>query len=68
MVTSGTSFGSRGDEQESVRAGLDAVTARNPYIRIGAKVAANHGAILKKDFDAVAESVREVAALDRGTH
>ncbi|MGW0477347.1 alpha/beta fold hydrolase [Streptomyces coeruleorubidus] len=68
VVASGTSFGSRGDEQERIRAGLDAVTARNPNIRIGAKVASNHGAILKKDFRAVAESVREVAALDGGQH
>ncbi|MFF0157548.1 alpha/beta fold hydrolase [Streptomyces sp. NPDC005263] len=66
VVASGTSFGSRGDEQERIRAGLDAVTARNPNIQISAKVASNHGAILKKDFLAVAESVREIAALDRG--
>ena len=66
VVASGTSFGSRGDEQERIRAGLDAVTARNPNIRISAKVASNHGAILKKDFPAIAEAVREVAALDRG--
>lgn len=66
VVASGTSFGSRGDEQERIRAGLDAVTVRNPHIRIGAKVASNHGAILKKDFPAVAEAVREVAALDGG--
>jgi pimeloyl-ACP methyl ester carboxylesterase len=66
VVASGTSFGSRGDEQERIRTGLDAVTARNPSIRIGAKVTSNHGAILRKDFRAVAEAVREVAALDRG--
>ncbi|MGC4745440.1 alpha/beta fold hydrolase [Micromonospora sp. DT201] len=65
VVASGTSLGSRGDEQEQIRASLDAVIARNPHIRIGAKVASNHGAILKKDFPAVAEAVREVAGLDR---
>ncbi|GAA5178747.1 hypothetical protein GCM10023322_06630 [Rugosimonospora acidiphila] len=64
VVASGTSLGSRGDEQERIRAGLDAVCARNPNIRISAKVASNHGAILRKDFPAVAEAVREVAALD----
>ncbi|WP_279576852.1 hypothetical protein [Streptomyces sp. GC420] len=42
------------------------MTARNPNIRIGAKAASNHGAILKKDYPAIAEAVREVAALDRG--
>ncbi|MGW4322650.1 hypothetical protein ACWEMW_26200 [Streptomyces sp. NPDC004684] len=65
VVASGTSFGSRGDEQKRRRAGLDAVTARNPNIRIGAKAASNHGAVLKKDFQAIASAVHEVAALGR---
>jgi pimeloyl-ACP methyl ester carboxylesterase len=66
VVASGTSFGSRGDEQERLRTSLDAVTARNPNIKISAKVASNHGAILRKDFRAIAAAVHEVAALDRG--
>jgi len=66
VLASGTSFGSKGDEQERIRAGLDQVFARNPNIRLSAKVASNHGAILKKDSPAIAEAVREVAALDRG--
>ena len=61
VIASGTSFGSRGDEQERIRAGLGAVTERNPNIRISAKVPSNHGAILKKDFRAVADAVRDVA-------
>lgn len=64
VVASGASLGSKGDEQEQIRASLDAVTARNPNIKISAKVASNHGAILKKDFPAVAEAVREVAGFD----
>jgi len=64
VVASGTSFGSRGDEQELIRTSLDTVTARNPNIRIGAKVTSNHGAILKKDYGAVAGAVREIAAVD----
>ena len=66
VAASGTSLGSRGDEQERIRTGLDTVTARNPNIKISAKVASSHGAILKKDFPAIAEAVREVAALDGG--
>ena len=62
VVASGTSFGSRGDEQERIRTRLDSVTARNPNIQITAKVASNHGAILRKDFRAIAEAVRETAA------
>ncbi|WP_031073144.1 alpha/beta fold hydrolase [Streptomyces sp. NRRL S-118] len=65
VVASGTSFGSRGDEQERIRAGLDAVTARNPHIEVSAKVPSNHGALLRKDHPAIAGAVREVAALDR---
>ncbi len=64
VVASGTSLGSRGDEQERIRTSLDAVTARNPRIEVSAKVASNHGAILRKDFRAVAGAVHEVAALD----
>ena len=65
VVASGTSLGSKGNEQEVIRTSLDGVTTRNPNIKVGAKVASNHGAILKKDFRAIAESVREVAALER---
>jgi pimeloyl-ACP methyl ester carboxylesterase len=65
VLASGTSFGSKGDEQERIRASLDQVCERNPNIRLAAKVASNHGAILKKDFPAIAEAVREVATLDR---
>ena len=65
VLGSGTSLGSKGDEQERIRASLDAVTARNPNIKVSAKVASNHGAILRKDFRAIADAVREVGALDR---
>ncbi|WP_305785418.1 alpha/beta fold hydrolase [Symbioplanes lichenis] len=64
VVASGSSLGSRGDEQERIRAGLDAVTVRNPNIRVHAKVASNHGALLKKDFPVIAGAVRDVAAHD----
>jgi pimeloyl-ACP methyl ester carboxylesterase len=66
VVASGTSFGSRGDEQERIRASLNLVVARNPNIKISAKVPSNHGAILKKDAPAIASAVREIAALNRG--
>ena len=48
---------------ETATTSLDAVTARNPNIKISAKVTSSHGAILKKDFPAIAEAVREVAAI-----
>ncbi|MEV0168084.1 alpha/beta fold hydrolase [Nonomuraea fuscirosea] len=63
VVASGESFGSQGGHEQT-RASLPAVTARNPNIHISAKVAGNHGSILRKDYRAIAEAVREVAALD----
>ncbi|MFE6609513.1 alpha/beta fold hydrolase [Amycolatopsis sp. NPDC057786] len=63
VLASGTSFGSKGDEQEQIRTGLDAVTVRNPNIKVSAKVESNHGALLRKDFPAISEAVREVARL-----
>ncbi|WP_229882458.1 hypothetical protein [Streptomyces alanosinicus] len=65
VIASGRSFGSKGDEHERHRATLPAVAARNPNIKIHAKVASNHASILKKDFRAVAAAVCEVAAFDR---
>jgi pimeloyl-ACP methyl ester carboxylesterase len=66
VVASGSSFGSKGDGQERIRASLNQVVERNPNVKISAKVPSNHGAILRKDFRAVAKAVREVAALDCG--
>ncbi|MVU80205.1 alpha/beta fold hydrolase [Nocardia sp. ET3-3] len=61
VLASGASFGSRGDEQEKIRAAVGGVCERNPHIRLSAKVASNHDHILRKDFRAVADAVREVA-------
>ncbi|MFC3520552.1 hypothetical protein ACFPZ0_13410 [Streptomonospora nanhaiensis] len=65
VLASGASLGSRGDEQEVIRSGLDPVFERKPNIGLSAKVPSNHGAILRKDYRAVARAVREVAALAR---
>jgi pimeloyl-ACP methyl ester carboxylesterase len=62
VLASGTSFGSKGDGQERIRTGVNSVVERNPKIEISSKVPSNHGAILKKDFHAVANAVREVAS------
>jgi len=65
VLASGASFGSKGDEHERIRTGVDAVVAHKPNIKISAKVSSNHAAILKKDFRAVADAVREIVALRR---
>jgi len=66
VLASGTSCGSRGDEQERCRTSIDAVAARNLNIRVSAKVPSNHSAILRKDSPAVVAAIREVTALGRG--
>jgi hypothetical protein len=38
------------------------VFARNPYLKVSAKVAGDHGPILREDFRAVAGAVRQTAA------
>jgi hypothetical protein len=47
---------------EQGRATLDPVLARNPDLKVSAKVASNHSQILLKDFRAIAPAVRETAA------
>ncbi|NNH68919.1 alpha/beta hydrolase [Nocardia uniformis] len=63
---SGSSLGSKGDEQERIRASLHKVVERNPNIEIHAKVPSNHGNILRKDYRTIAEAVRVVAGLGGG--
>lgn len=65
VVASGESFGSKDGWQEEMRTTLAPVRARNPNITISAKVSSNHGTIVRKDFRAIAEATREVAALSR---
>ncbi|MGY0071810.1 alpha/beta fold hydrolase (plasmid) [Streptomyces sp. QTS137] len=68
LATDGNLGGGR-EEMERMRASLDPVLARNPHLRVNAKVASNHSRILRKDFRAVAEAVREIAAThDQGAH
>lgn len=61
VVASGTSFGSKGDEQERIRTSLAGVTSRNPNIKVAAKVTSSHGAILSKDYRAIADAIRDAA-------
>jgi pimeloyl-ACP methyl ester carboxylesterase len=62
VLATGGNLGGGDDEMEQVRASLDPVLARNPNIRVSAKAASNHSHVLRKDFRAVAEAVRETAA------
>lgn len=62
VVASGEALGSRDDLQTEMRKTIDPILARNPNLRVGAKVTSNHGSILRKDSPAVADVVRELAA------
>ena len=66
VVASGTSFGSRGDELETLRTSLETVTSRNSAIRVSAKVSSSHGAVLSKNHADVARAIREVATSGGG--
>lgn len=66
VVASGGHLGAGAEELEQCRATLDLALARNPNIRVSATVASNHSKILRKDFRAIADAVREVAAVESG--
>jgi pimeloyl-ACP methyl ester carboxylesterase len=63
VIGTGAHLGASEEEMKQVRAALDPVLARNPNFKVSAKVASNHENILRKDFRAIAESVRETAAV-----
>ncbi|MEV0414715.1 alpha/beta hydrolase [Streptomyces sp. NPDC050448] len=62
VLATGGSLGGGQEEMEKMRASLDPVLARNPNVRVSAKVASNHSHVLRKDFRAIADAVRETAA------
>jgi pimeloyl-ACP methyl ester carboxylesterase len=63
VLASGASFGSKSNELELIRTGVNAVVESNPNVKISAKVASSHDEILKKDFLAIANAVREVSSI-----
>lgn len=65
VLASGTSFGSKGNEQELIRTGCNLVVQRNYNIKIAAKVKSNHGKILKKDFRVIADTIREIKTINK---
>jgi pimeloyl-ACP methyl ester carboxylesterase len=61
VMATGDSLGTQGGEMEQGRTTLDPILARNPNLKVSAKVASNHTQILRKDSPAVAQTVRELA-------
>ena len=62
VMATGDSLGTKDGEMEQGRTVLDPILARNPNLKVSAKVASNHTGILRKDSPAVAQAVREIAA------
>jgi pimeloyl-ACP methyl ester carboxylesterase len=65
VLATGDSLGTKGGEMDQGRTVLDPILARNPNIKVSAKVASNHTDILRKDHRAVADAVRELATARR---
>ncbi len=63
VLATGGNLGGDPKLMERIRANLAPVVARNPNIRVSAKVASNHSKILRKDFRAVADVVREIVTI-----
>jgi pimeloyl-ACP methyl ester carboxylesterase len=62
VLATGDSLGTKDGEMDQGRTTLDPVLARNPNLKVSAKVASNHSTILRKDSRATAQAVRETAA------
>jgi pimeloyl-ACP methyl ester carboxylesterase len=66
VLASGGNLGGDPQVMEKIRADLGPAVAGNPAVRMREKVLSNHSKILRKDFRAVADAVRElVVAADR---
>jgi hypothetical protein len=65
VVGEGGALGATEEGHAAMRATLDPVLARNPHVTVGATVASNHSAIVRKDFRAIAAAVGKVAGTRR---
>jgi hypothetical protein len=63
ILATGGNLGASQEEMEQARAALDPALARNPNLKVSAKVASNHSKILRNDYRAVVDAVRELATI-----
>jgi pimeloyl-ACP methyl ester carboxylesterase len=63
VLATGASLGGGEEEFKEMRASIKPAVAHNPNLEVSAEVASNHQTILGKDFHAIADAVREVAAV-----
>lgn len=59
VVATGGHLGTDAEEMVKVRATLDPVLERKPNIRVSATVLSNHSTILRREFRAVANAIRD---------
>ena len=62
VLATGASLGGGEEEFKEMRASIKPALGRNSYLKVSAEVASNHRTILRKDFHAIAQAVREVGA------
>ena len=62
VLATGGNLGSSREEMNQVRAALDPVLDQNPNLQVSAKVAVNHGSIVRKGYRAIASAVRVTTA------
>jgi pimeloyl-ACP methyl ester carboxylesterase len=63
VVGSGGALGATDEGHAAMRATLDPILASNPNVQVSATVTSNHSSIIRKDFRAIASTVREVTDL-----
>lgn len=66
VLATGASLGGGEEEFKEMRASIEPALARNSNLKLSAQVASNHQTILRRDYQAVAEAAREIAAMDSG--
>jgi pimeloyl-ACP methyl ester carboxylesterase len=60
VVASGASLGGGKEGFAAMRAALNPVLARNPYVQVSARVTSKHTTVVRKDSPAIASAIREV--------
>lgn len=63
VVATGKHLGAPEGPMARVRASLEPLLARNPNLRVSARVTSNHETIIRKDYPAIVDAVRKTASI-----
>jgi pimeloyl-ACP methyl ester carboxylesterase len=61
IVASGSALGATEEGHTAMRATLDPILTRNPHVQVGATVTSNHSTVIRKDFRAIATTIKDLA-------